>query len=106
VEAEGDASFLEQVNDFVRPHLFAYQLSDFAGGALAQLADLAIGQFICTPYGPRTWVQHIYAFRPRELEALTPLHEFARDVWHPWQTTFMTGMQAALGHDVYPAAVQ
>src|SRR5262245_12954152 len=74
------------------------------GGALAQLADLATAQFICTPYGPRALVQHIYAFRPRELEALTQLHEFARDIWRPWQTTFMTGMQAALGHEIYPAA--
>ena len=39
VRAEGDSSFLEQVKDFARPHLFGYQISDFAGGTLEPLTD-------------------------------------------------------------------
>lgn len=98
----GDKSVREQINFFVRPYVFDYQLTEFSW-ELNELCDLAVNQFLFQPVGPRTLVKFYYQFRARNAAALEPLHAFATGTWLAWMYSYLDAMKKALDKDPFSA---
>lgn len=98
----GENTVQEQINFFVRPYLFDYQLTDFSWD-LGELCDLAVNQFLFQPIGPRTLVKFYYQFRARKAEAVEPLHDFATSTWLAWMYSYLDAMKGALDKDPFSA---
>lgn len=98
----GEDSVREEINFFVRPYLFDYQLTDFSG-ALGELCDLAANQFLFRPVGPRTLVKFYYQFRARSVEAIEPLRDYATNTWLAWMHSYLDAMRAAIDKDPFSA---
>jgi hypothetical protein len=98
----GENTVKEQINFFVRPYLFDYQLTDFSW-ELGDLCDLAVNQFLFQPIGPRTLVKFYYQFRARSADAVEPLHEFAKSTWLAWMYSYLDAMKGGLDKDPFSA---
>lgn len=102
---EGDYGFRETIIGCERPYYFQYMVTEFKGGWLEGLIDLAISTLIFSSHGPRTRINWQYQMRPenQDQSKLADLKTLMSEGWYPWQQYFIQEVQGALNKDPWSA---
>nr|WP_107912343.1 SRPBCC family protein [Streptomyces chartreusis] len=88
----------ETIETVVRPHLYAYRLTQFSGD-VGDLTDLATSQWTFSPAGTRTHVAWTYTWNAREPDRLKELQDFVAQTWLAWMSTTFEETQRLLRRD-------
>ncbi|MGW1729058.1 SRPBCC family protein [Streptomyces sp. NPDC002306] len=89
----------ETIDALVRPHLYAYHLTQFSGD-VGTLTDLASSQWIFTPVGTRTQIEWTYSWRALNSHSLDELQRFVSQTWLEWMTSTFKETQRLLKRDI------
>ena len=89
----------EEVTHLIRPHYFAYQLTDFTDD-MGEMVDTAFAQFVFEPLGSRTRVRWQYAFRPLD-GRMDAVRAFVEDGWVDWMHGYVDALGEAIARDPF-----